>query len=226
MEQKQPINETRSALVIGATGLVGSHCLDHLLESSLYHQVSVVVRRPIPKDHPKLKQNVIDFQKLDSYETLFEVNDVFCCLGVKGPVSQYEFNQVETGYPLTAGKMAAKTGVDQFLVVTAMLSSPRSPVQLFKAKGILEAGLKKESLNALHLFRPSLIVGDRDISRPDEESIALFFKRITIFTPFLRKYLYIEGKSIAGAMVHVAQKKQKGLHIYNVNKIHRESILE
>lgn len=214
----------RKALILGASGLVGGHCLQFLLTDSLYDDITVLVRKPLPVEHPKLKQHVIDFEQLSSYQDLFNVNDVFCCLGIKGAASAYEFKQVEFTYPLKAGKISSAMGVNQFLIVTAMMCGPRSPIALFRYKGKLEVELKKESLNALHFFRPSLIVGNRKIPRPDEEAIAVFFKKMTIFTPFLRKYLYVEGKDIAFSMVQVAKKNLTGLNVFNVNKIQNISI--
>ncbi len=220
-------NETdmRSALVIGASGLVGGHCLEYLLDDVLYNQVSVIVRRKLSMDHPKLVQHIIDFQTLSSHRDLFAVNDVFCCLGIKGPASAHEFEQVEFIYPHEAGKIAASMGVDRFLIVTAMMCSPRSPVALFRVKGRLESALKNEPLKVLHFFKPSLIVGNRKDPRPDEESIAALFKMMTVFTPFLRKYLYVEGKTIARSMIHVAKQDLTGIHSFSVRKIQKMAVL-
>jgi len=221
MAAKNTETDLKRALVVGASGLVGSHCLEYLLDDPLYSQVSIIVRGKLSIDHPKLVQHIIDFERLSSYRDVFTVNDVFCCLGIKGPVPANEFEKVEFTFPHEAGKIAASMGVDRFLIVTAMMCSPCSPVALFRVKGRLEAALKNEPLKALHFFKPSLIVGDRKDPRPDEESIAKLFKKMTVFTPFLRKYLYIEGKVIARSMVLVAKQNLTGIHSFSVGKIQK-----
>jgi len=219
-------NETalKCALVIGASGLVGSHCLEYLLDDPLYSQVSIIVRRKLSIDHPKLVQHILDFERLSSYRDVFAVNDVFCCLGIKGPVPANEFENVEFTFPREAGKIAASMGADRFLIVTSMMCSPRSPVALLRVKGRLEAALKNQPLKALLFFKPSLIVGDRKDPRPDEESTAKLLKMMTIFTPFFRKYLYIEGKVIARSMVLAAKQNLTGIHSFSVGKIQKMAI--
>ncbi len=213
------LTEFRTALLMGASGLVGGHCLEYLLAASCYTQVNVLVRKSLGIDHPKLIEHIIDFEKLGDDADLFQVNDVLSCLGVKGALSAYEFEQVEYGYPVTAAKAACKKGADQFLVVTAMGASPWAPSALFKYKGRLEKALKQIPLKGLHIFRPSLIVGDRQTRRPDEEALYQLFRKITFIIKPLRKWLYIHGQTIAFTMVQTASQGRTGIHIYNTNKI-------
>ncbi len=211
--------QTRTAILLGASGLVGGHCLEYLLADPSYTKVTILVRKTLGINNSKLTEQTIDFENLADYADIFRVNDVFSCLGVKGATSAYEFKQVEYGYPAMAAKAAAENGADQFLVVTAMGASTWAPSALFKYKGRLEKELKKLSLKGLHIFHPSLIVGNRQTHRPDEEAIFQLFKKITFILRPLRKWLYIHGRYIAFSMVHIAKQGENGVNIYNNSKI-------
>ncbi|MCH8327964.1 MAG: oxidoreductase, partial [Candidatus Marinimicrobia bacterium] len=56
---------SKSALLLGATGLIGGHCLKLLLENSAYGQVTVLARRPAVIKHDRLDWQVIDFERLE-----------------------------------------------------------------------------------------------------------------------------------------------------------------
>ena len=71
----------RTALVVGATGLVGSHVLELLLADATYDRVHVLVRRPTGKPHDKLTEHVVDFDHLDPALPAWKCDDVYACLG-------------------------------------------------------------------------------------------------------------------------------------------------
>ena len=100
--------QPRSALIAGATGLVGGFLLDSLLKEDLYHHVAALVRRPLDRQHPKLKSMVADFDQLDETTDAFRVDDVFCCLGttIKTAGSQAAFRRVESSNSRNSGVRA------------------------------------------------------------------------------------------------------------------------
>jgi nucleoside-diphosphate-sugar epimerase len=71
----------KSALLFGASGLVGEELLKCLLEADEYDRVIIIVRRDLGVSHSKLQQIVSDFSDLALHADIFAVNDVFCCLG-------------------------------------------------------------------------------------------------------------------------------------------------
>jgi hypothetical protein len=73
--------DSKTALLVGATGLVGGHCLRFLLEDDYYGKVVVLARRKLPLDHEKLEQQVIDFDSLAQKANLIKTDDIYCCLG-------------------------------------------------------------------------------------------------------------------------------------------------
>ena len=71
----------KTALLAGATGLVGSALLPLLLASERYAKVIVVGRRPVDMQHPKLTQVVTDLGQLEAERLRLIADDVYCCLG-------------------------------------------------------------------------------------------------------------------------------------------------
>jgi uncharacterized protein YbjT (DUF2867 family) len=114
--------ENRKALLLGATGLIGSHLLDMLLQDDTYTTVRILVRNKTDRQHPKLEQVKVDFNYLQYYKDSFAVDDVFCCLGttIKKAGSQQAFYQVDATYPFEAAKLAKQQAAKQYLIVTAM----------------------------------------------------------------------------------------------------------
>jgi len=158
---------SKKALVIGATGLVGSHCLRAILDSGLYSEVIVLGRRKAPLVHSRLKQVVVDFDHLTQALAGIQVDDVFCCLGttIKKAGSESAFRKVDLEYPLQVAKEARTQGASHFLVVSAIGADPQSFFFYNRVKGELERALERLSFPYLSIFRPSLLLGERDEAR-------------------------------------------------------------
>src|SRR5437899_2740652 len=144
----------KRAVLLGATGLVGGHCLDLLARESAYARVVSLVRREVPPASEKHDVSVIDFGNPSSYERLFQAcDDVYCCLGttIKKAGSQSAFRTVDYTYPLQVAERATRAGVHQFLLVSALGANPESGVFYNRVKGELERDLQKLGLRALHI---------------------------------------------------------------------------
>ncbi len=117
--------KSRTALIVGSTGLIGGHCLRLLLESGLYDRVISLSRRPSGLTHAGLKEVLIDFDRLESHVKEFRADDVFCCLGttIKKAVTRENFVRVDHDYPLIAANTAYSRGARRFFVVSAMGAS-------------------------------------------------------------------------------------------------------
>ncbi|MCA1029635.1 oxidoreductase [Bacillus timonensis] len=213
--------EKKTALVIGATGLIGQHVVTYLLESPEYEKVTVWVRRPVPWTDSKLDVKVIDFEKME--EELFDFNDVFCCLGttIKKAKSKETFKKVDLEYPLQVAKLAKESGSQQFLVVSAMGASASSKIFYNQVKGQLEEGLKKIEIPHLLIFRPSLLLGEREEFRFGEKVGEVFAKTLGfLMVGGLKKYRAIEGKQVAYAMVKkAANHHHQPVEVYESDRI-------
>lgn len=212
----------KSALIAGATGLTGSKLVEVLLEHPEYDKVIVFVRRPLALEHPKLEQIHVDYYRIEDYKKHFQVDDVFCCLGttIKKAGSQKAFRKVDYDYPVALAQLAKSAGAKNFLVVSAMGADSRSNIFYNRVKGQMEDRLKKMELPALHIFRPSLLLGDRKEFRLGEKAASLISP---VFSPLLRgrmkKYKPIQAEQVAKAMCAAVQSDGDGIHIYPSDKI-------
>ncbi|MDZ5474491.1 NAD-dependent epimerase/dehydratase family protein [Bacillus sp. 31A1R] len=212
------MKEQRTALILGATGLIGSELLTILLNSKEYSQVTIIVRRKIQNHHAKLKQvEISDFEQLSNHSDLFKVTDVYSCLGttIKKAKSKENFKKVDYDYTLLAAELASENHVDNFLTVTALGSNPNSMFFYNQVKGNVERDLKKIPLSCVHIFQPSLLLGNRNEYRAGEKmaekvSSALPF----LFSGPLKKYKPIEGKTVAESIYKKALQNQKGFFIH------------
>lgn len=206
----------RTALIAGASGLVGGHLLRILLESPEYQQVTALGRRSLNLTHAKLNQQVVDFHHLDP--ALFRVDDIFCCLGttIKQAGSQAAFREVDLEYPLSLGRLAKAAGARTYLLVSSMGADTHSRFFYNRVKGEAEEGLKALSLPALHIFRPSLLLGQRQARRLGEEIATVIIKP---FMGLMGKYRPIAGVDVARAMYNVARREVPGIHTYESNGV-------
>ncbi|HBV88599.1 MAG TPA: oxidoreductase [Desulfosporosinus sp.] len=212
----------KSALLVGASGLVGGELLNCLLNGTEYSRVLIFVRKPTGLKHLKLEEHLIEFNNLPYYKEFFEVNDVFCCLGttIKKAKSQAAFKKVDVEYPLELAKLAKEMKVEKFLVISSMGANPKSPVFYSRMKGLLEEELKMISIKSLHIFRPSLLLGDRKEFRIGESISAYLTKGISfIFIGPLKKYKPIDAKRVAKGMYKAAQSRSEGIFTYLSNEI-------
>jgi uncharacterized protein YbjT (DUF2867 family) len=216
--------KTKMALVAGATGLIGGHCLNLLLDHDAYHEVVILVRREMPLSHKKLRQVVIDFNDMGHYSQYIKADDVFCCLGstIKQAGSQEAFRKVDYSYPLDLARIALSNGAHRYLLVSSLGADPGSKIFYTRVKGEVEAAIAKLGYGSFHVFRPSLLLGKRRESRPGEGIVGALMKALDPFMagPF-RKYRAIEAAMVARAMVRSAQSDVKGMTIHNSEDIRK-----
>ncbi|AJE51208.1 NAD(P)H-binding protein [Paenibacillus polymyxa] len=208
----------RKAVVVGGTGLVGGYVVRELLVQKEYTRVMVMGRRPLDIKHPKLEQALIDWkQPQKSAFALEGVDDVFCCLGttMKKAGSKERFRQVDLDYPVLTAQLGKEAGAVQMLAVSAMGADPDSRVFYNRTKGEAEEALAAIGLPALHLFRPSLILGARSERRFGEAAATVVMKALDgLMTGRLASYRAIPASFIARAMVRIALAQASGVHIY------------
>ena len=211
---------SKSALLLGATGLVGGHLLSLL--TLRYERIVVLTRRELNKKDAVYEEHLIAFDKLKEYESLFNVDDVYCCLGttIKKAGSQAAFRKVDYDYPLEAALCAKQAGAKRFLVVTAMGADPKSSFFYSRVKGELEASLEELQLPELHILKPSLILGDRKEERTAEQfaqQLSPLFSWMLIGP--LKRYRPIQAKHIAIAMIEAANQQEPATHRYRSDQI-------
>ena len=214
---------SRTALLAGASGLVGSHALRLLLAEPRYERVTTLVRRGLPLEQPRLEQRVIDFDRLAQLVDFPRVDDVFCCLGttMRRAGSREAFRQVDFTYVVELARMAARHRAARFLVVSALGADPQSRIFYNRVKGEMETAVRRE-LADVHVFRPSLLTGERGESRPAERAgITLFGALAVLLVGPLRRYRPVAAEAVARAMVRVALERTPGPRVYLSDEIAR-----
>lgn len=206
------------AMIAGSSGLTGGFLLKMLLEAPEYREVIAYVRKPTRIQHPKLREVVMDWEKLDAP---VPADDVFCCLGttIKKAGSQEAFRRVDYEYPLHLAELQLEGGSQQFLLVSAIGADASSSIFYSRVKGELEAALQKLGYKSLHIFQPSFIAGPRKEKRVGERiGLAIFSFISPLFIGPLKKYAPIPAEHIARAMYRSAQKNIVGCTIYDSAK--------
>jgi uncharacterized protein YbjT (DUF2867 family) len=205
--------EQRTALLLGATGLTGGLLLDLLLASDQYTKVIIYVRKSIQKQDPKLVEQIINY---DTIDTALEVDDVFCCLGttIKIAKTKEAFEKVDLHYPLKIAALQQKAGSKQFMVVSAMGANSKSSIFYSRTKGLMEEGLAAIGFKGLYIFRPSFIVGDRKEERMGEKiGIAISKILSPLMIGPLKNYKPVKASSIAASMIKHALSSENGNHL-------------
>lgn len=214
----------RTALLAGASGLVGAHCLQQLLADDRYERVIVLVRRQLSASafHPKLVQRVINFDLIPRLPDFPTADDVFCTLGttIHKARTRGEFYKVDFTYVHELAKRSAERGATQFLLVSSIGASARSRVFYSRVKGEIEQALRSLPFEGLQVFRPSFLIGERMEERFGERMGVLLFRALSpLMFRGLRRYRPITAQMVAQAMVRVAQQELHGVNVFESDRI-------
>jgi len=215
-------NKPKAVLLVGASGLVGGHCLKFLLEEPSYARVTVLVRKALNINHEKLIQHIIDFDEVTTLGKLFAVDDVFCCLGttIRKAGTQEAFRKVDFDYPIKIAALTQHCGANKFLLVSSLGADPHSRIFYNRVKGELEEAIQKISFKAFHVFRPSLLLGDRKEIRTGKKIGAFAMMALkNVMIGRLKKYRAVQARDVAKVMVGAAQMNLTGMNIFESERI-------
>jgi uncharacterized protein YbjT (DUF2867 family) len=209
--------EKRNALIAGATGLVGNSLLRQLLDNDQYDKIFVITRKSIDIVHPKLIQQLIDFNAIESLKPGLPVDDVFCALGttIKVAGSQDAFYKVDYTYVVNLGKWCSANGVKRFLVVSAMGADAKSGIFYNRVKGEMEAAVSQLDIPQKRIFRPSLLMGNRTEKRGGEKLAQVVMGTLGfLFVGPLQKYKGIHADVVAKSMIMASKQDIAGFTVY------------
>ncbi len=204
----------KTALVAGATGLIGGQLLELLLADRYYDKVIAISRKPLELESSKLQNSVIDFAQLESAATDLKADDVYCCLGttIKQAGSQSAFRKVDYEYPAQLARITKQNGARQYLLVSALGADPSSGIFYNRVKGETEVAIHEVGFESVHIMRPSLLMGPRKEHRSGEEAAKVFYKYLGFLIP--AKYKGIESIKVARAMIALAKQNKAGYFIH------------
>lgn len=201
---------------------MGGHCLELLLEDDAYLRVVSLGRRETGRQHPKLEEHLIDFERLKDSSHLFRGDDLFCCLGttIKKAGSQAAFRQVDFTYPVEAARIASENGTAQFLLVSAIGADSGSRIFYNRTKGEVEEAVAKFPFRGVQIFRPSLLLGERREFRAGERMAEKAMKLFSfLLAGPLKKYRPVPARDVAAAMIRVATQNPAGVNHFDSDRI-------
>ena len=210
---------SRTALVAGATGLVGGALLRQLLARSEYGEIRVLGRRPPALEAGMLRFVASDFTNLGELGAELAADDVYCCLGttLRKAGSRAAFERVDYHMVVDLARAAHKAGARRFLVVSAVGASKASPAFYSRVKARMEAAVSELPFESVQIVRPSLLLGARTELRAGER---LGQKLAPLLSPFmvgpLAKYRPVEAAAVAAALVQLAFADVRGTHVHEL----------
>jgi uncharacterized protein YbjT (DUF2867 family) len=211
----------KTALVIGATGLVGEETLKQLLQSPDYGKVIALTRRALGFKDARLDNQVVDFDKPEQYSSI-KADDVYCAMGttIGKAGSQVAFKKVDFEIPLQIAGVALKNGATQFILVSSLGADSGSAVFYSRTKGQLEQALMKLKYKTLIIFRPSILLGNRKEKRTGEAVGRFAAEKLSfLFAGPLAKYKGTPVSLLARIMIQQANKAQPRLRIIENDEI-------
>jgi uncharacterized protein YbjT (DUF2867 family) len=207
---------TRTAVVLGASGLVGGFCLRALVDDPDYSRVVTFGRRDLPAfTRAKVAQRVADLESLTP-DDFRGVQDVFCALGttIRKAGSQAAFRHVDLELPLRSAKAALQAGAEQFVVVSSVGADATSKNFYLRTKGEMERELAQLPFKAIHILRPSLLIGKRTEFRLGEVIAMALAPALDLVTlGALRKYHSVRAETVGKAMVAAARQGVSGASV-------------
>jgi uncharacterized protein YbjT (DUF2867 family) len=208
----------KKAIVFGATGFIGSHLLRDLLDGPDYAQVIAVVRKPLTLSHPKLTVLIGDLASLPALKPQLVADEIFIALGTtrKHTPDEAEYYKIDHDYPVLAAEIARANGARSVFLVTAVGANAKSGVFYIRTKGEVERDILALGFDHTHIFRPSMILGQRDEDRPRER---LLIAAWGVLNPLLLgpadRYRGLTGEEIARAMANAARHQTEKVRIYH-----------
>lgn len=201
----------KTAIVIGATGLIGKLLVNKFLDDSRYHTVKVFARKSSGINHPKLEEHIVDFDEIEKWKSDISGDDLFSAMGTtirkaKSTTVQYK---VDVTYQYEFAKAAAENGVKSYFLVSSSGANARSKFFYIRIKGELEEKVKLLPFNIIRIFRPSLLIGERVEKRFGEKAAERLLKIVVPLFPFLKNQRPIEGEKVARAMIVSANEDDK-----------------
>lgn len=210
------------AIIAGSSGLIGSNLLNLLPHHPDFSEIIALVRKPSAITHPKLAEVVIDFNELTEYSLQLTGGVLFCGLGttLKQTPHLKDYRKIEHDYPVELAKIAFKNNISQYHFVSAMGANASSRTFYTRLKGETEKDFKSLKINSLHIYRPSLLDGDRKENRLFEKIPIQFMRMINpLLTGSMKKYRSIAAGKVASAMLNQSLKNIRGQFTYTSDQI-------
>ena len=204
----------KTAIVLGASGLIGTELVFQLLNTTEFEKVKIFVRRSLGISNPKLEEHIIDFDELSVWKQDLVGDTLFSCMGttLKTAGSKEKQYKVDYTYPFHCIEAAMQNGTKQIILVSSIGAKATSSNFYLRMKGKLEEAIKKLNPSNFIIFRPSILDGNRVESRPAEYK-AIQIMRILGKFPFLKKYAPTRVRDLAASMIKKTLENKEGIKV-------------
>jgi uncharacterized protein YbjT (DUF2867 family) len=209
--------QTKIALLAGASGLTGSYVLDTLLDAPDFSRVIAVTRRPLAREHARLANRIVQFDRMETQLRGVACDVALCCLGttLARAGSRDNFREVDVDYVVAFARTALAARAQRFVVMSSAGADPRARNFYLRTKGEMEAELEALGFPALDILEPGLLFGWRQETRLLELVTQAF---MPLVNPFLlgkrAAFRGISARKVAAAMVGATRSGRKGVQRY------------
>lgn len=196
----------KTAIIIGATGLVGSELTKKLLIDNRYDKVKVFVRRTTGISNTKIEEHIVDFDKIGTWKNQLIGDELYSALGttIKKAGSKEVQYKIDFDYQYITAKLASENGVQKYLLVSSIGAKSKSKNFYLNMKGNLDNAVQLFPFDQILIFRPSILVGERLEKRFGELLGIKIAGVITNIIPAVKKYSPIRAAQVAEAMIKSA----------------------
>jgi len=211
-----------TALLFGATGLVGGELVKLLATDGRWDRVVTPARRPVPRVGPRHEPVVVDFDDLAAHAGAMACDDVFLSLGttIRDAGSEAAFRHVDYDLTLAAARAARDAGARRCLLVSSIGADAGSRFFYLRVKGEVEQAVTDLGFESVSVFRPGQLAGRRAVRRPGEvvALAAMALARPALVGP-LRRYRPTNATVLARAMVATARRADPGRRLLEAEEI-------
>mgnify|MGYP001242381323 CR=1 FL=1 len=197
----------KTALLFGASGLVGSHLLNLLISNNNYSKIKLFVRSKIDIIDPKIEIIQTDFNNLENHREDIKGDDCFFCIGTtkKNSPDKNEYRRVELDLPKKIAQISKSNDIKSFIYVSSGFADPKNSGDYLKFKGLVEEEIKSLNFEKIGILRPSFLLGNRKENRVGEKIGIFIFKLLSpIFVGPIKKMKPIHSEKVAKAMIKIA----------------------
>jgi uncharacterized protein YbjT (DUF2867 family) len=215
--------ENKTAIVFGATGLVGNLLLEELIKNGQYSCIRIFVRQSTGFSYPGLEEIITDFSDIKAEGTKLRGDDLFICLGttIKKAGSVENMEKIDRDLPVEIANIARRNGIKRVAVVSSIGADKGSRNYYLRIKGEMEAGILDAGFEKVVVVRPSMLMGERKEKRPGEIAGKVVMQ---VFRPVLSgkllRFRAIHAKDVAKAMILLLD-MESGKQIFESDELQR-----
>ena len=211
----------KEVIVIGASGLIGNQLVRSLLQENSISKVKVFVRKPIGINDSKLSETIVNFDNLATYKSEFTGDALFLCIGTtrKKTPDLNDYRKIDFGINIDSAKLAKENNVPQVHLISSIGADSKAANFYLKLKGEIEEALIALKFESTFIYRPSILIGARNESRPMESISQKLMPFFDLFMQVnLKKYHSISAKQVAEAMIENSNIEYKGVSFLEYEK--------